>query len=250
MHPARRYNYWLGGKDNFKADRDSGDAIAAAFPGIVTAARENRRFLQRAVRLLAAHHGVRQFLDIGTELPTAVNTHEVAQRNVPDARVLYVDNDPLVLVHARALLTPTPSAVTAYVQADLREPERILAEADRMLDLSRPTALMLVAILHFIPDDSQAYEAVRHLVHALAPGSFLVLSHATYDLFPPNTVAALENVDIGEFRPRTRAQVEQFLSGLNLISPGVQIVTDWPEPQNEPPAPEDVAVYGAVARRP
>jgi hypothetical protein len=249
MHPARRYNYWLGGKDNFQADRDSGDAIAGAFPGIVTAARENRRFLQRAVRLLAEHHGVRQFLDIGTGLPSADNTHQVAQRHRPDARVLYVDNDPLVLVHARALLTATPPAVTAYEQADLREPDRILADAGRTLDLSQPTALMLVAILHFIPNDNQASEAVKHLMHALAPGSFLVLSHATYDLFEPDTVTALGKVDVGEFQPRTRAQVEQFFSGLNLISPGVQIVTDWPEPQGERPPPHEVAVYGAVARK-
>ena len=250
MHPARRYNYWLGGKDNFLADRASGDAIAAVFPGIATAARENRGFLQRAVRLLAEHYDVRQYLDIGTGLPTADNTHEVAQRHVPDARVLYVDNDPLVLVHARALLTATPPAVTAYSQADLREPDRILAEAAGTLDLSQPTALMLVAILHFIPDDNQAYEAVKHLLHALAPGSFLVLSHATYDPFDPYTVAALDNVGVGAFRPRTRAQVEQFFSGLNLISPGVQIVTDWPEPRDEAPPPEEVAVYGAVARKP
>jgi hypothetical protein len=250
MHPARRYNYWLGGKDNFQADRDSGDAIASAFPGIVTAARENRRFLQRAVRLLAEQHGIRQFLDIGTGLPTANNTHEVAQRYLPDARVLYVDNDPLVLVHARALLTAAPPGVTAYAQADLREPDRILAEAARTLDLSQPTALMLVAILHFIPDGNQAYAATKSLMHALAPGSFLVLSHATYDPFEPETVAALEKVDIGAFQPRTRAQVERFFSGLDLIEPGVQIVTDWPERQHEPPPSKEVAIYGAVARKP
>src|SRR4051812_29557414 len=165
-HPARRYNYWLGGKDNFAADRAAADAIEAAFPHIRTAAVENRRFLQRAVRHLVEEAGIRQFLDIGTGLPTADNTHEVAQRIEPSARVVYIDNDPLVLAHARALLTSDPAGATAYLDADLRDADAILAQPElaEVLDLSQPVALLLVAVLHFIADDDQAYETVRKLV--------------------------------------------------------------------------------------
>jgi hypothetical protein len=256
MHPARRYNYWLGGKDNFAADRASGDEIALAFPGIVTAALENRGFLRRAVGFLAEKEGVRQFLDIGTGLPTANNTHEVAQTYVPDARVVYVDNDPLVMVHARALLNADPPAVTTYIHADLRDPDQILGDAEltATLDLSQPVALLLVAILHFITDDAEAYAAVKHLMNAMAPGSFLVLSHATYDLFDArsDTLAELGKVDLGGFRPRTRAQVEGFFGGFDLISPGVEVISEWhPEPSIDPrPRADEVAVYGAIARKP
>lgn len=249
-HPARRYDYWLGGKDHFAADRASGDAIASAFPDIVTAARENRRFLQRAVRYLAGQRGIRQYLDIGTGLPTAENTHEIAQRHVRDARVVYVDNDPLVLVHARALLSPKPPAVTAYIDADLRHPDQILtaAELRDTLDLSQPTALMLVAVLHFVTDPDAA---VEYLLHALCPGSFLVLTHGTYDLLDAGTIARLEQVDLGDFRPRTRQQVSRFFDGLELLPPGLQVVTDWhPEPGSSPPPPEAVSIYGAVACKP
>ena len=257
-HPARRYNYWLGGKDHFAADRASGDAIEAAFPHIRTAAVENRRFLRRAVRLLSAEHGVRQYLDVGTGLPTADNTHEVAQAIDPTVHVVYVDNDPLVLTHARALLTSDPRGRTAYLPADLREPEVILKHPDltATLDLSRPVAVMLIAVLHFLHDDAEAEAAVRTLMAAVPPGSFLTLTHATADLLPPGTVETLSSGQVkgsSSFAGRTRAQVARFFEagGLELIDPGLTVVSDWrPDPGVTPPPAEHVSVYGAVARKP
>ncbi len=186
-HPARRYDYWLGGKDNFQADRDAAEAIAAVFPSIRTAARENRAFMQRAVRFLAAEAGIRQFLDIGTGLPTANNVHDVAQGIAPESRIVYVDNDPLVLTHARALLTSSDEGATAYIDADVRNPEKILSDpaVQNTLDLSQPVALLLVAILHFIEDDDDPYGIVKRLFSALPAGSYLVLSHATFDPLDP-----------------------------------------------------------------
>jgi SAM-dependent methyltransferase len=252
-HPARRYDYWLGGKDNYAGDRLSGDAIANAFPHIRLAVRENRKFLRRTVHAVA-DLGVKQFLDIGTGLPTAENTHEVAAQVVPDARVVYVDNDPVVLVHSRALLTAEPPAVTAYLEADLRDPARILTagEVTGTLDLSRPVALLLIAVLHFIPDDTTAYEVVGELVDALAPGSYLVLSHASYDLLDKDIVARLGKLDLGDFRPRTESQVARFFDGLTLLDPGLQQVSHWrrdPDVDDEAPQPEQVSWYGAVARK-
>jgi hypothetical protein len=253
-HPARRYNYWLGGKDNFGADRESGDQIAKVFPQIPQAAQHNRAFLGRAVQYLAGQ-GVRQFLDIGTGLPTADNTHEVAQRIAPDSRIVYVDNDPLVLVHARALLNGTPEGHIAYLDGDLREPARILSDPalTDTLNLTRPVALMLIAVLHFIADDDQAYQVVRHLVDALPAGSMLALSHATYDFFDDNRIAALDKLDLGSFTPRTRAQVLRFFDGLELVDPDLTLVTAWrPDPAlaASPPDPAEVAWYGAIARKP
>jgi len=253
-HSARRYNYWLEGKDNFAVDRESADAIAKAFPAIRTAARENRAFLRRAVRFLAAEKGVRQFLDIGTGLPTANNVHEVAQAISPESRIVYVDNDPLVLVHARALLTSSAAGATAYIDADLRKPEKILRDpaVQDMLDFTSPIALMLVAILHFIPDGEDPYAIVERLVGALPAGSYLVLSHATFDPLPPETVAALNATNQNSsppFVPRPRAQVARFFEGLELVEPGIVSVADW-RAEDEPtprPAPADVAWYGAVA---
>jgi hypothetical protein len=253
-HPARRYNYWLGGKDNFAADRESGDAIAAAWPTVRIGALENRMFLRRTVRFLA-RQGVRQFLDIGTGIPTADNTHEVAQSIEPTARVVYVDNDPIVLSHARALLTSTPQGATAYLDADLREPEKILLNSDLRdtLDLSEPVALMLVAILHFIRDDEAPREIISQLVDVLPAGSYLVASHATYDHLPPAVIAKLEaaNTD-GRFKPRSAGEFAGLLDGLDLIAPGIVSIADWraeDEPQPRPSA-ADVSCYGAVARIP
>jgi hypothetical protein len=252
-HPARRYDYWLGGKDNFAADRESGDQVAAAFPGIRIAVIENRRFLRRAVNYLGKQ-GVRQFLDIGTGLPTADNVHQVAQRVHPEARIVYVDNDPLVLAHARALLTTDPAGRTAYIDADLADPSRIINDPvlRATLDLSQPVALMLVAVLHFITDDDTARAAVGTLVDALAPGSYITISHSTYDLMPPDVVAQLDSVSgRGTFTPRSRRQVERFFTGLDLIPPGLQILSEWmPEPDAELPRPDDVSMYGAIARKP
>jgi hypothetical protein len=231
-HPARRYDYWLGGKDNFAADRASGDAIEQAFPGVRAAAVANRGVLRRAVRHLAAVEGVRQFLDIGTGLPTANNTHEVAQAIAPESRVVYVDNDPLVLSHARALLTSRPEGATAYIDADLREPAGILArpEVADTLDLSRPVALMLVAVLHFIPGRGAAAPIVQELMEPLAPGSFLVLTHATADFMPPAVGAeALDLVEQGksDFWLRGSDEIADIFAGLELIEPGIVPNTEW-----------------------
>jgi hypothetical protein len=250
-HPARRYNYWLGGKDNFAADRASGDAVAAMFPSIRIAAQENRRFLRRAVTYLATDGGIGQFLDIGTGLPTEDNTHEVAQRAAPLSKVVYVDNDPLVMVHARALLTSAGLGVTDYVEADLREPDKILHEAARTLDLSQPVALMLIAVLHFIADDDDPYGIVARLMDALPSGSYLAISHATDEYLPEKVRAAFANTpDRPSFR--NREQVTRFFSGLQVLPPGVVPSVEW-RAENEPgprPSVEDAASYCGVARKP
>jgi hypothetical protein len=256
-HSARRYDYWLGGKDNFAADRESGDAIAAAFPTIRLAVRENRGFLRRAVAVLAEEAGIRQFLDIGTGLPTADNTHQVAQAIAPQSRIVYVDNDPLVLVHARALLTSAPEGATAYIDADLREPTKILndPELHRTLDFSQPVALMLVAVMHFILDDDDPYGIVRRLVEALPPGSYLVVAQATYDPLPPDTVAALEAANARgnpKSRPRSRAEFARFFEGLDILPPGIVSVAEWRADDEPQPRPSfvDISGYAAVARIP
>ncbi|MGW5559730.1 SAM-dependent methyltransferase [Micromonospora sp. NPDC003944] len=258
-HPARRYNYWLGGKDNFQADRDSGDAMAAAFPTIRTAALENRRFLQRAVRHLAREAGIRQFLDVGTGIPTANNTHEVAQSITPESRVVYVDNDPIVLAHARALLTSSPAGATAYIDADLRSPERILAhpELGRTLDLSQPVALMLVAVLHFVSDEDDPGALVRRLLAALPAGSYLAASHATHEYFPPAIAAQARAAGRsggpnGPIHLRTHEEFAGFFAGLDVVEPGITSLAEWraaSEPQPRPSAVE-VSMYGGVARLP
>ncbi|GAA2482335.1 SAM-dependent methyltransferase [Winogradskya humida] len=251
-HPARRYDYWLGGKDNFAADRESGDQIAAKFPGIRTAVVENRRFLHRAVTHLTTQAGVRQFLDIGTGLPTVDNTHEVAQRTAPESRIVYVDNDPLVLVHARALLTSSPQGATAYVDADLRDPATILEQAAKTLDLSQPVALMLLAILHFIPESDDPYAVLRTLTAALPPGSYVVLSHATSDYLPPDLVADISSGRHGQGRLRTKSEFASFFDGLDLLTPGVVPLAEW-HAEGEPvprPAADEVAMYAGVAAIP
>jgi hypothetical protein len=251
-HPARRYDYWLGGRDNFAADRESGDAIAAAFPAIRTAVLENRRFLHRAVSFLAATAGVRQFLDIGTGIPTSPNVHEIAQSAAAAARVVYVDNDPVVLAHAPALLTGSAEGATAYVDADLRQPDRILDDADlrATLDLSMPVALMLVATMHFIPDQDDPYGIVGTLLDALPRGSYLVMSHATGDHLAPELVAEITAGRHGSGRLRTRAEFTRFFAGLELVEPGIVSVARW-RAENEPqprPTDADTSVYAGVAR--
>jgi hypothetical protein len=255
-HPARRYDYWLGGKDNFAADRESGDLVAAQFPAIRTAVIENRKFLGRAVTYLV-EHGVAQFLDIGTGLPTANNVHEVAQRVRPEARIVYVDNDPLVLVHARALLTSHPAGRTAYVDADLTEPERILTDpaVRDTFDLTQPVALMLVSVLHFVTDDAVAYRTVRTLVDALPGGSYLVLSHATNDFMPPRTVEGITAADRStrvDFGFRSHDAILAFADRLDLVAPGVVSTAEWrPAPGDHPlPPREDTAGWCFMARKP
>lgn len=257
VHPARRYNYWLGGKDNFAADRESGDAIAMQIPWIKNAATHNRGFLRRAVRFLAAEAGIRQFLDIGTGLPTTENTHQVAQAIAPASRVVYVDNDPIVLVHARAILTSSPEGATAYVDADLSEPESILTapELAMVLDFGQPVALLLVAVLHFLIDDGVAIDAVKRLVAELPTGSYVALSHAGSDLLTPEdrkTVDALfrPGSPHGPFRIRTYGQVAGFVAGLDPVDPGLVPVQTWrPDAGSESPADEEVGMYGVVARK-
>jgi S-adenosyl methyltransferase len=256
-HPARRYNYWLGGKDNFQADRDSGDAVAAAFPAIRTAARENRMFMRRAVGYLAGEVGLRQFLDIGTGIPAPNNTHEIAHAIAPGSRVVYVDNDPIVMTHARALMTSAPGfGVTAYLEEDLRDYESILSHPTLRdtLDFSRPVGLLLVGILHFLADHEDPYTIVSRLVNGLPAGSYLAASHATPDFLPPgmDDVIAANSRGPAAVHLRTLEQFSRFFAGLDLVEPGVVPSSQWRD-QDEPPprpTPAEVAAYAAVARIP
>jgi O-methyltransferase involved in polyketide biosynthesis len=250
-HSARIWNYWMGGKDNYPVDREAGDRYAAHFPGIVDMALHSRYFLCRVVDVLARELDVRQFLDIGAGLPTRDNTHEVAQRAAPQARIVYVDNDPLVLTHARALLTSTPEGVTDYVDADIRLPDTILRAAAMTLDFSRPIALMLMGVMGHVTDDDEAYAIVKELVAALPPGSYLVERDgaAISDVI----VEAQEGYDSTGAVPyhlRTPAEIARFFDGLELLEPGVVSCSRWrpdPSPFGEP---DEVALYGGVARKP
>jgi S-adenosyl methyltransferase len=255
-HPARRYNYWLGGKDHFAVDRKSGDAIAAAFPVVVELARANRAFLRRAVRFLA-ESGVRQFLDIGTGLPAPDNTHEVAQRVAPESRVVYVDNDPIVMVHARALMQGDPRGRTAYLEADVRDPGAILRDPvlRDTIDLGRPVALLLVAVLHFLHDDEQTAGVVAELLDALPSGSYLVLSHGTMDFSTAAGVAAYEEMFASggtDVRARPKATIAEYISGLRIVEPGIVAVSDWraDDAVADRPVSEDLGIYGVVGRKP
>jgi O-methyltransferase involved in polyketide biosynthesis len=251
-HSARIWNYWLGGKDNYAVDRAAGDRVAEMLPIIVVQARADRAFLGRAVRYLAGEAGIRQFLDIGTGLPTADNTHEVAQRVAPESRVVYVDNDPLVLVHARALLTSAPEGKTDYIQADLRNPGEILAQAARTLDLAQPTALLLLGILHHIPDTAEAQSIVRQLTAALAPGSFLAINHSTSAISGEAMEEAVRHwnrVGTPTMTLRTPGQVGEFFAGLELLPPGVVSCSRWrPEVGPDGELPPEVDEFCGVAR--
>jgi S-adenosyl methyltransferase len=250
-HSARVHNYWLGGKDNFAADRAAGDAVIAAYPGIVMSVRANRAFLARAVRFLAAEAGIRQFLDIGTGIPTANNTHEVAQSVAPDRRVVYVDYDPIVLAHARALLVGSPEGATDYVDADLRDPQAILSLAARTLDLSRPVAVMLIAIMHLIGDDADPYGIVRQLMAAVPAGSYLALSQVASDIEPEQMAEAARRYNRLAHetqRHRDRAEVTRFFDGLDLVEPGLVPVQQW-RPGSELEAKARSAMWGGVARK-
>jgi hypothetical protein len=252
-HVARVYDYWLAGKDNFTADRVAGEETIAAFPGIRLSAQANRAFLRRTVRYLAAAEGIRQFIDIGTGLPTADNTHEVSQEVAPDSRVVYVDNDPLVLAHARALLTSSPEGVTAYLDADLRDTAGILGQAAPVLDFSRPVAILLVAILHYIPDLAEATRIVAELAEAVPAGSFLVISHAGTDLLPADVAAFEKSLNAylpagGRHVARTYDAVQGFFDDFPLVEPGLVRVSDW-----RPDSPLEAAVptilWGGVGRK-
>jgi hypothetical protein len=255
-HPARMYDYFLGGKDNFAADRATAAQVLDSWGSVRTAVRENRAFLGRAVRYLAEEAGITQFLDLGTGLPSANNVHEVAQAANPKARVVYADNDPIVLAHARALLASGPHGVTAYLDADIRDPEAILAHpviADT-LDFTEPVALILVAVLHFLPDEDEPQRIVQTLTSALPPGSYLVASHATAEHNPEGLSGAGRAYREGGMRGAIRTS-EEFgelaFTGLKLVDPGVVLVSEW---RNEAagirPLPSEVNTYGGVARKP
>jgi S-adenosyl methyltransferase len=252
-HPARLYDYYLGGKNHFAADREMADKVVAAVPGVRTGPRENRAFLGRAVRYLAEEAGIRQFLDIGTGLPTTGNVHEVAQSVDPSCRVVYVDNDPLVLAHARALLTSTPEGRTAYIHADLRSPADILSspEVRDVLDFSRPIALVLAAVLHFVSDEHKPAEIVATLLDALPPGSYLAASHGTIEHYPPGTGAAVKAYQSGRvpFHPRDSDEFAGLaFSGMRLVPPGVVLVSEWrPDTRGPRPRAAEVNTYGGVA---
>ena len=251
-HPARVYDYWLGGKDNFAADREAGQQALKAYPQLAEAVRSNRAFLARAVGFLTGPAGVRQFLDIGTGIPSADNTHEVAQREAPDSRIVYVDNDPIVLLHAQTLLRSTAAGACDYIQADLRDPARILSEAGRTLDFGQPVALMLLAILQFIPDDADPWGLVAQLMAPLPPGSYLVVSHPTDDFNPNRQGESIQryNERVAEQATlRGHDETVRFFAGLELVEPGVVAVAKW-RPHSDVEADRPSSMWCGVARKP
>jgi S-adenosyl methyltransferase len=248
-HPARVYDFWLGGKDNYEADREAGDAMMEALPNILDGVRANRAFLGRAVRYLAQEAGIRQFLDVGTGLPTAENTHEVAQSVAPESRVVYADNDPIVLAHARALLTSTPQGSTAYVDADARDTAKILEAAAGILDFSQPVAVMLLLVLQYVPDSDHPHQIVSQLMDAVAPGSFLTISDTTNDIDTERLTAgtARLNARLGpaQSTPRPRAEILRYFDGLDLVEPGLVPMPQW----RNPGADLVIPVYAGMARK-
>ena len=252
-HSARVYNYSLGGKDNFAADREAAEQAIAANPGIVADVRANRAFLVRVVRYLASECGIRQFLDIGTGLPTASNTHQVAQAAAPEARIVYVDNDPIVLSHARALLSSTPEGACDYVAADLRDTSVILQAASATLDFGQPVALMLLIILHLISDADDPYGIVARLMTALPAGSYLVLAHPASDIRAVQMAEMTKRVNQRMSGPkatmRDRAAVTHFFDGLELLEPGVVQPQQW-RPEPDAISQSQVTAWCGVARKP
>ena len=251
-HIARVYDYWLGGKDNFAADRELGERTLAAYPNLVFSVRANRAFLARTVRFLAADMGIRQFLDIGTGIPTANNTHEVAQRAAPECRVVYVDNDPIVLSHAKALLRSAPQGACAYINADLRDPDTILAGAADTLDFSKPVAVMLIAVLHMVGDDAKASGIISKLMDACVPGSFMAMSHPASDIDAEQMAEMLRRFNESspaKMTMRDRAGVGRLFDGLELVEPGLIRAAEW-RPATELEAASPAALWGGVARKP
>jgi hypothetical protein len=250
-HSARVLNYLLGGKDNFAADRTIGDTILQMFPDIADVARVQRRFLVRVVRYLVGEAGIRQFLDIGTGLPTAENTHEIAQQAAPESRIVYVDNDPLVMVHARALLTSAPGGVTSYVEADVRDTEEILHEAARTLDFSQPVALMMLGILGQVPDSAGPASIVTRLLDALPPGSYLAVSDGT-DTSPGlnEAIASYNQKSSNPYHLRNPLQIARFFDGLTLVPPGVVTTSHWrPDLMDSSNPIPEVDAIGGVGRK-
>ncbi|HEY6494027.1 MAG TPA: SAM-dependent methyltransferase [Trebonia sp.] len=250
-HIARIQDYWLGGKDHFEVDRVAGDEAITQLPDMVASVRNTRAFLGRTVRFLAGERGIRQFLDIGTGMPTAANTHEVAQGIAPESRIVYVDHDPMVLAHARALLTSTPEGRCAYVDADIRDPEKILAAAAEVLDLGQPVAVVLMAVLQFVPDEADPAAIISRLMEAVPAGSYLVISHPASDLQAAamaGMATRLNQLMAQRVRPRSRDEVTAFFDGLSLVEPGVIRCPEW-----RPDDPEDAAgrstMWGGVAQK-
>jgi S-adenosyl methyltransferase len=248
-HPARVYGYWLGGKDHYEADRKVAGEVMRLRPQVVASARANRYFLARVVRYLAADCGIHQFLDIGTGLPAPNSTHQIAQQVDPACRVVYVDNDPLVLTHARALLTSAPQGACDYVDADSRDPETIVAEAAQTLNFTQPAAILLLAVAHFLADCDRPAEIVAALASALAPGSYVALSHLTADFAPQQVAAAVTAYNTQVPVPviaRTHAQVTSLFGGLPLLAPGVVPVSEW-RPEAGDPFGQPADLHAGVA---
>jgi S-adenosyl methyltransferase len=249
-HPARVYDYWLGGKENYQADRDAAEQVVAIMPSILPGVRANRAFLRRAVEYLAGEAGIRQFLDVGTGLPTAQNTHEVAQSIAPESRIVYVDNDPIVLAHARALLTSTPEGATAYLEADARDTGTILEGAAEILDFSRPIAVMVLCVLQYVPDSGAPHQIISRLMDAVPPGSYLALSDGTGDIDSQRgaEATAAYNARLGQNRitPRTRKEIAAYFDGLDLIDPGLVPLHEW---RASVSSSQPVPAYAGVARK-
>ena len=252
-HIARVYDYWLGGKDNFAVDRAAAEQVMATFPDILVSVRAQRAFLGRAVHYLVAEAGIRQFLDLGTGLPSGNNTHEVAQRVAPQARVVYVDNDPIVLLHARALLASRPEGATAYIEADLRDTGTILAQAARNLDFGEPVAIMLLGVLHCIPDNDDPAAIVARLVDAVPPGSYLTIAHPASDVATDQMAASMQKYNEHVTVPltaRSHDEVSAFFAGLDLVEPGVVQLHRWRAGTGHPGTGRELANYGGVGRKP
>jgi hypothetical protein len=250
-HPARVYDYWLGGKDNFAADRQAAEAVIAVRPSIIRDIRENRNFLIRAVRYLAAGAGIRQFLDLGTGIPTSPNVHEAVQAAVPESRVVYVDNDPIVLAHARALLTSSAEGATAFLDADLRKPEPILAEAARTLDFSQPVAVVMVGVLHLVPDADQPRAIIECYLAGVPAGSYLVITQPASDVNAEAAAAGAKLYNSFVATPQTRrdhAGTAEFFNGLDLVEPGLVQAHQWrPDPGSSPSG--SISAWAGVARK-
>ena len=252
-NPARIWNFWVGGKDHFEADRALAEQYGQVVPKMPLIARLTRRFIADTVSRLAAD-GIRQFLDIGTGLPTADNTHEVAQRLAPDSRVVYVDNDPVVLAHARALLNSSPEGKTAYLDADLRDPAKILAQAAETLDFSQPVAVLLIAVLHFVQDSDDPYRIVTTLMDAVPSGSYLAIAHGASDVGSDNMPEAERRYNeqaSAQFNARDCEHVSRFFDGLELTGPGLVNLRRWPQyAAGDRSGHADVAAYCGLARKP
>jgi O-methyltransferase involved in polyketide biosynthesis len=252
-HSARIWNYWLGGKDNYEVDRVAGGQFLEAFPDIAIIARATREFMGRAIRYLATEEGIRQFLDVGTGLPTFNSTHEIAQQVAPESRIVYVDNDPVVLLHATTLLRSSPEGVTDYLDADMREPGKIVAAAGRTLDLTRPVAVLFMGVLGHITDDAEAATIVSTIMDAVPSGSYLVLNDGTTVVHAEQAQAAQEQYNESGAEPyalRGPGQIARFFDGLDLVPPGLVSTPRWRPEESAFGLPAEVDALGGVARKP